>query len=213
MKKKIFFIINLFSFVFLFGTTWKYEGGLDGEAGLMIVYKRLPPLIVEVEEPEIMNIPSGNNSFIYSQVSRARKPLNVKIEIYFNNSVTQENGINKEVIRTLYDTAKLSFKNEGNFILNIENSGISPKNVVGDNNFSIDGEVFFTNLNGLPNIDGNGKELTLKIGDSILGGTLYRSDIYLDAEFNKQKKFLLSGQYSGGAVLMVEFLGKEVGNK
>lgn len=214
-KKLIILLGSLLLSTGVFSTTWEYEGGLDGESGLMIVYKTLPPLIVEVDEPELMTVPKGTKSFKYSEVVRSKKPLNVKIEIYFNNSVVEDNGINKEIIRTIYDTAKLSFVEQGEFKLIKEDSGVGPResNVDDTDVESIDGEVFFTNSIGVVKAQGNGKELISQIGDTISSGTLHKSDIYIDAQFNKKEKELLSGQYSGKTTLVVEFIGKEVGSR
>lgn len=204
MNKKIIFLISgILLTVSTFATTWKFEGGLDGKSGLTIVYKTLPPLIIDVDEPEMMVVPRGNQMFRYSEVSRSKQPLNVSIKVFFNKSIVEDNGINKNIVRTLYDTVRLSFSNAGKFELIKKSGSVQPKS----NDITVDGEVFFTNRNGA--IEGNnGKLLEKKIGDSIQNGILSEQEIYIDARFNNQKKEMLSGQYEGKVTLEIEFIGK-----
>lgn len=200
----LFFIITINSF----STIWNFNG-LDGEAGIILIYKTLPPLTVEVEQPEKMVVSKEQKNFKYSEVSPSRKPLQVKIEIKFNDSIIEANNINKEIIRTIYDSAKLSFLNEGKFSLikhTQENGMKKNKELLPVEETIIDAEAFFTNDKALF----EGKEIERVLKDSIQGGTLTRQDIYIDAEFNKNNKILLAGEYSGSITLVVEFIGKGV---
>lgn len=201
--KKIIIIFNLF-IVSVFGKTeWTYSGITDG--GLMILYKTLPPLVVEVDEPEIMRVKKGSESFKYSNVTKTQKPLNVNIEIKFNNSIIEENAINKDIVQTIYDSVRLSFQNDGIFNLYKNTDGILPKNTIE----SIDGEVFFTDISGT-RLPGNEAKILLKpLGNTIQGGVLSQNNIYIDSEFNKNKKEILPGNYNGEVKLEVEFIGKD----
>lgn len=191
-------IVNIFS-----KTEWTYSGINDG--GLMILYKTLPPLIVEVDEPEIMRIKKGSETFKYSNVTKTKKPLNVNIEIRFNNSIIEENAINKDIVQTIYDSVRLSFQDDGKFNLYKSTEGILPKNIVE----SIDGEVFFTDISGTK-LQGNEAKILVKpLGNTIQGGVLSQNNIYIDSEFNKDKKQILPGNYSGEIKLEVEFIGKD----
>lgn len=206
IKKMVVFLFIILS-VKSFSTKWNYGGGLDGEAGLMLIYKTLPPLLVEVEEPETMSIASGNQSFKYSEVSRSKKPLNVKIEVYFNNTIVQDNSINKSIISTIYDSVRLSFINNGSFFLYKESDGIEPRDIKKTLDL-IDGEVFFTDANGIEEATNKAKIVYRKLGETIQDGVLRRDDIYIDAIFNRKQEELIVGKYRGGTTLMVEFLGK-----
>lgn len=205
MKKLLLFIlVGLISHINLYSTRWDF-GGLDGEAGLIILYKTLPPLIVEVEKPEVLKIPKTNKSFKYSETVSKNTPLNVNIEVIFDNKIINKNGINKEIVRTIYNEVELSFDGDGKFKLDrVDNS--SKEKIKEKTLSSIDGEVFFTNRNGVT--DGDGKKVKKILGDTIKDGKLKQDDIYIDAIFNSELKSLNSGRYIGKATLIVEFIGK-----
>lgn len=201
-------LIFLLIFELCKATSWNFTGGLNGEDGLMIVYKTLPPLSVEVDQPEVMIVPASNAPFRYSEVNKNRNLLEVRIEIRFNKEIIEtNNAVNKKIVRSVYDRAKLNFKDDGIFYLEKINSKKIKKDVLDEVNNKIDGEVFFTTAGGVD----LGKEITEKIGDTIQNGTLSKRYIYIDAKFNKEGKQLMLGEYKGTATLVVEFLGKEIG--
>ncbi len=206
IKKIITFLFVILSME-SFSTKWNYGGGLDGEAGLMLIYKTLPPLSVKVEEPEIMSVVSGNQSFKYSEVSKSGKPLNVKIEVYFNDNIVEDNSINKTIISTIYDSIRLSFVNNGNFFLYEEIGKV--ENKAGKTTIkAIDGEVYFTDSSGIEEATNKAKVIQRKLGETIQNATLKREDIYIDAIFNRRGEELIAGEYRGYTTLIVEFLGR-----
>lgn len=167
----------------------------------MILYKTLPPLIIDIDSPERMTVSKEAKNFKYSDIVSSKKPIQLRIEIKFNDSIINSNNINKEIVRTVYDSLKLSFVEQGKFRLyGVENNIL---------NESIDGEVFFTNENGVIEGEMNGKEIKRTLHDTIQGGVLSRKDIYIDAIFNQEGKKLLIGNYSGTVSLDIEFMGKE----
>ena len=200
MKRIILYIfIGFITSINLFSTKWEY-GGLDGEAGITLLYKTLPPLIVDIEKTEILKVAKTNQSFKYSEVSDKRAPLNVNIEVSFNNEIINNNGVNKEIVRTIYNEVELSFEENGIFFL-IENNTPIDQEIK-----TIEAEVFFTSRNG--EVEGNGKKIRKILGDTIKDGKLQQNDIYIDAVFNSSKQLLFSGEYKGTVVLVIEFIGK-----
>lgn len=202
MRKKVILIYFMVIKIIFSATEWNFSG-INGNGSITILYKTLPPLVVEVDEPELMRIKRGKDSFKYSDVSRSKKPLNVNIEIQFNNGIIDNNGSNKDIISTIYDTVKLELLNNGEITLLQDNLSGVPRN---NDSLGIKGEVYFTNISG---IELENKYILIKkLGESIKNGLLTTNDIYIDAEFNKEKNEILSGQYSGKIIMSVEFIGK-----
>lgn len=203
MKRIIILFLLLLSFN-SFSTKWQYGGGLDGEAGLMIVYKSIPPLVLKIDEPETILIPSGNGTFKYSEISKSKKPLNVRLEVKFNSHIVENNSVNKSIISTIYDTARYSFINNGSFFL--EKTSIKNGEILIEE--GIDGEVFFTDINGNEEAANKAKIINRKLSESVKDGILNREDVYIDAIFNRRNKQLTTGRYEGKTTLVVEFLGR-----
>lgn len=183
------------------GTIWKFSSGVNGSGGLMIVYKTYPPLVVNVEKSKIMRVKKGNEKFTYSKVIEGGKPLNVDISINFNQGIIDENGVNKEIIRSIYNNVTLSLKNNGKFYL---------ETLVNDESYTIDAQAYFTDKNGTRINDKSHPIINKELLDSIQNGALRQSDIYIDAEFNSERKELKIGKYSGSVILEVEFNGKNI---
>jgi|GEM_PF-6373799 len=184
-----------------YSATWKFEGGLNGDEGLMLIYKTLPPLIIEVDSPETMRVSKNIGEFTYSKVTNLKRPLNVSIKVSFNNDIIENNNaVNKEIVRTIYDTTKLSFKDNGRFYLRKTNGKLRRLDVENQ----IDAYAFFSTSNG----EKEGDIINRGLGDTISNGTLSQNNIYINAIFNQEKKELIPGEYSGIVTLMVEFLGR-----
>lgn len=208
---KIKLLMGLLTFILSINslsTEWKYQGGLDGGAGLMIVYKSVPPIKIEVEEPEIMVVPRGTQLFKYTEASRKKEPLAVKIEIQFDSSIVQDNGVNKQIITQMYNSAKLWFDNNGYFEM-IDSNGVIPKANNQENSRSIKAEAFFVDKNKA----NEKKETIINFKETIQNGLLVSDKAYIDAKFNTEGKEMLSGNYRGVAKLNIEILGKNGGGQ
>lgn len=203
MKYKIIYIFLIFciSKIIYSGTNWQFSAGVNGNGGLMIVYKTLPPLVVNVDQPKVMRVKKGRDPFKYSESSGENKPLNVMIKVEFNKEVVGENGINKEIIRSIYNNVTLSFKNNGIFSL-IKTTEKS--------DLQIDAQAYFTDQNGIRINDKAHPIINRNLSDTIQNGILLQNDIYIDAEFNKMQQELLEGRYEGTVILEVEFNGKNL---
>lgn len=205
MRKK--YIIILTSLVFsimTYSSKWTYDGISNG--GLMILYKSLPPTSIMIETPEVMTVSKNQGTFWYSEVSPTRAPIKVDIKIKFNDGIVNnaDNGLNKEIIYQIYDQVELTFLDNGVFSLTPTDS-----NVVNEQT-TIDAEAYFVKSGGVI-LDGeNGKKVQRKFINTIQNGllTIDNSPIYIDAQFNKKNKELMSGSYSGTVKLEIEFKGK-----
>lgn len=213
VKKIIVGVSVLLLSVIAFGkTTWKLNGALDGDAGLMIVYKTIPPLMVDVEDPDLMVVSKSRGSFTYSEVAKSKQPLKGRIEINYDKDVASQgnNGLNKNIIRTIYNSVNISFLDNGVFALRKDTTGIEPKK--GERRLDlenqIDGEVFFTSSKGLTR--NSDKRQKLKLEDTVQNGVLRTADVYIDARFNKGGKELMAGKYRGVTTLVVEFVGQNL---
>lgn len=204
MNKKIFiFILGIILNISIFSSSdWQFTSGINGDGGLTIVYKTLPPLKVEVDSPEPMRIASGNQSFTYTSSNSSGKPLSVKIEIKFNNGIIDNDTINKTIVTTIYNKVKLSFENNGDFSL-IKDGKPEDK---------IAGKIYFSTAEGVK----IGEELMKPFNQTIQNGTLKVDTVYINANFNEDNKMITpkldkltegSPDYSGTARLNVEFLG------
>lgn len=202
--KKVMIFFFMIMLVNVYGVTeWDFHG-INGNGSLTILYKTLPPLVVEVDEPEIMRIKRGTSKFKYSNSTKSQKPLNVNIEIQFNDGIIDQNGINKDIVQAIYDTVNLKLLGNGKIELRAMNETIWPRI---DGTGVINGIVYFSNISG--DKENNGESITRKLGESIKGGLLTSNDIYIDAEFNQEEKEILAGTYLGKITLEVEFIGKE----
>ncbi len=189
-----------------FSTEWKYEGGLDGGAGLMIVYKSIPPIKIEVDEPETMVVPRGKQTFRYTEVSKIKEPLKVKIEVQFDSSIVSDNGLNKDIVNQMYNSAKLWFDNDGMFEMIASDKLIfKANNLVNSEN--IKAEVFFVDKNGVNEM----KQKVTRFKETIQNGLLISEEEYIDAKFNLDSKVMSSGSYRGVTKLNIEILGKNGG--
>ncbi|WP_130891793.1 hypothetical protein [Fusobacterium ulcerans] len=204
MNKKIFiFLLGIILNISIFSSSdWQFTSGINGDGGLTIVYKTLPPLKVEVDSPEPMRIASGNQAFTYTNSNSSGKPLSVKIEIKFNNGIIDNDAINKTIVTTIYNKVKLSFENNGEFSL-IKDGKPEDK---------IAGKIYFSTAEGVK----ISEELMKPFNQTIQSGTLKVDTVYINANFNEDNKMITpkldkltedSPDYSGTARLNVEFLG------
>lgn len=202
MKMASIFLFIILNFKYLNSETiWSFSSGVNGTGGLMIIYKTLPPLVVDVDTPKLMRVKKGNDIFKYSEASGENKPLNVRVKVQFNTEVVEDNGINKEIIKNIYNNITLSFKNYGRFQL---------KPLDKNNDLNIEAQAYFTDFNGVKINDKAHPIINKNLGDTISNGLLSQNDIYIDAEFNKERKNLLAGEYKGTVILEVEFNGKNI---
>lgn len=147
---------------------------------LVVLYKVLDPLTVEVDIPEKMTVKSGHEKFKYSEVISSRKPLNVKVEAPYKDRDL--------ILDTIYGTATLELQNNGRFDL---------KNTK-DPNIVIEGRGFF------PEVGENVSKMKLELFNSNVANK-YQAFTKIDAVFNESQNEMLMGTYKGVMILSVTY--------
>lgn len=189
-----------------YSSEWKVTG-ISSDGGLMIVYKSLAPLSLTVEDPKTMKIPKGIKEFTYSQITGGR-PLKVSVQTKYNSTINNE--LDKNIIKTIYDSVKFGF--ESTYTSGSNNFKLDYFSQKGENYSEnekiekyINGRAYFTNLNAVETGNTDSKQLS----DNIKVGTL-TAETYLDAKFTVPDSVqLLGGEtYRGTLRVKAEFLGK-----
>lgn len=207
MKIKYLYLLGIFISSITLASKWTYDGISDGE--LMILYKTLPPAAINISEVEEMVVNKNIGTFRYTDTNKSKEPLEVDINITFDpNVVTNgENDLNKQIINTIYNQVELRMVNDGKFFLNKFESGKNQnkKQNIEQKEGIIDGHAFFVNKSKVY----IGTKIIRKINNTIKNGnlTIDGEPIFIDAEFNRDRKQLLSGNYKGTVTLEVEFKG------
>lgn len=147
---------------------------------LVVIYKVLNPLIVEVEQTEKMQVPSSADTFRYSETVASRKKIGITVKAPYN-----ERDL---ILDKIYGTAKLELENNGEFEL-VE---------IKDSEKRIGGRGFFIS---------EGKEsssLILPLFNASVQNR-YEQRAELDAIFNEKKEKMLMGTYKGVLKLNVTY--------
>ena len=214
-RVSLFFIITIYSVGAgnNYSSTWKVNG-ISEDGSVMIVYKSLAPLSLAVESPKTMRIPKSTKSFKYSSVTGG-KPLKITAGTKYNDSI--QNEVDKNIIRTIYNSVKFSFESNyrsklNNFKLDYfpEKGEDHAADTSGNNNDNlkkyIDGRAYFTNQT--PSVD-LGETYEVELSDNIGGKGTLTAEAYMDAEFTvPDTTELLGGEtYKGVIRLKAEFLG------
>lgn len=147
---------------------------------LVILYKVLDPLTVEVDTPEKMTVKSGREKFKYSEVTSSKKPLNVKVEAPY-----KERDL---ILDTIYGTATLELLNNGRFELKS----------IEDQNKVVKGRGFFSEVGE------NTSKMKLELFNSNVANK-YQASTKIDAIFNEDQDEMLMGTYKGVMILNVTY--------
>lgn len=147
---------------------------------LVVIYKVLNPLVVEVDQTEKMKVTSSRNTFRYSEIVPTRKKIGVTVKAPYN-----ERDL---ILDKIYGTAKLELENNGSFEL-VE---------IKDSQKKIDGRGFFVS---------GGKEssiITLPLFNASVQNR-YEQRTEIDAIFNERGEEMLMGTYKGVLKLNVTY--------
>lgn len=189
MKKIFFVFFILLKSLSYCADTWHGSGKPDNI--LVVLYKVLDPLIVEVEQPERIVIPASNGSYRYSNYSKSRRPLTVKVSAKYNKDKVDD------ILRKIYERVYFKLDNNGDFELT--NKKYGDKKIKGKGYF-IDSEAKATETNKLSEID---KEFSGSVGAEKFNATTQ-----VDADFiiNDITNTPM-GEYQGTLMLDVWFGG------
>lgn len=207
MKRTFIIIIMLLISTLTLASKWTYEGITNG--GLMLLYKALPPTIISIDTPEEMTVSKDQGMFWYTDVNKSNQPLKLDISIQFRSQVVGEgeNGLNKQIINAIYNQVELTFENNGEFSLNKVSKNKKEKVSDGATD-TISAEAFFVSKAGVA--ENGGKKIQRTFNNTVQNGllTMDGNPVYIDVQFNKEKKTLASGSYDGILGVYVEFKGK-----
>lgn len=154
---------------------------------IVIVYKVLDPLVVTVEQPEKIVVPAGVTTFKYSEYSKNKKKLNVRVKSSYTGHVDN-------ILRKIYERVHFELQNGGMFDLIHEKE--KSKKIIGKGYF-VDG--------GLAP-EGEKKTYYNKEFSNNLVVDSFNASTQIDVEFNKEAT-LPMGIYTGTLKLNVWFNG------
>ena len=190
----------------IFGaSTWKVNG-ISTNGGLMIIYKSMAPLILDVEAGEKkMLITKEQKNFTYSKMA-GKHPIKVIARAEYNPDIVGQGGneLNKNIINTIYNRVSFEFP-QPDFKLNyIPKNGEEAKP-----DKYIDGKAYFTDKNGVQNL---GTKQESNLINNIVSGKLTTSEVYVDAQFTVPNNVnLLGGEtYRGSVRITAEALGQNL---
>ena len=192
MKKIIFMFFILISSIGYSETSWE---GNNYDKNLVVLYKVLDPIIVNVEQPQKINIPAVKGKYIYSNYSKNRKALQVKVETPFNK------GMIDEILRKVYEKVYLKLQNSGDFDLNYIN-----KKDKGTENITIKGKGYFIDSSVSATEDTKTSYIEKQFANSVAGDK-FSTTTEIDAEFTVDNDNIPMGVYKGTLKLDVWFGG------
>lgn len=192
MKKIIFMFFILISSIGYSETSWE---GNNYDKNLVVLYKVLDPIIVNVEQPQKINIPAVKGKYIYSNYSKNRKALQVKVETPFNK------GMIDEILRKVYEKVYLKLQNSGDFDLNYIN-----KKDKGTENITIKGKGYFIDSSVSATEDTKTSYIEKQFANSVAGDK-FSTTTEVDAEFTVDNDNIPMGVYKGTLKLDVWFGG------
>lgn len=167
----IFIILNLCTFSI---TTFNFNNQL------VVIYKVLNPLVVEVEQTEKMQVVSSEDIFRYSDTVFSKRKVGVIVKAPYN-----ERDL---ILDKIYGTAKLELENNGNFEL-VD---------ITDKQKRIGGRGYFIS---------GGKEsstITLPLFNASVQNR-YEQRTEIDAVFNEKREKMIMGTYKGVLKLNVTY--------
>lgn len=147
---------------------------------LVVIYKVLNPLVVEVTQTEKMQIRSSQDTFKYSDVIPSKKKIGVTVKAPYN-----ERDL---ILDKIYGTARLELENRGEFELTDTK----------DPQKKIDGRGFF------PSVGEDAYMITLPLFNATVQNR-YEESTEIDAFFNEKKNTMLMGTYKGVLKLNVTY--------
>ena len=158
---------------------------------LVILYKVLDPLIVQVDTPSRIKLPALDGVYKYSEKSDTQKPLRVVVKADYTKERIDD------ILRKVYEKVHFKLQDSGEFYLKNDNN---PDKKIKGNGYFIDKEVGATAVNKMNEID---KEFAGSVGSE-----KFSAETEIDVDFTvSDGKNLPRGIYTGTLKLDVWFYG------
>lgn len=182
MKKILLMLFLIISSLSYSATNWKPKHNKK----IIVIYKVLDPLIVEVDKPQKIVVPATETTFKYSDYSSSKRKLDVKVKASYTGTVDR-------ILAKIYERVYFKLENEGKFELTHTT----------EKDKKISGKGYFVDA-GIP--ETQKKTTHDKEFITNLQGNTFSASTQIDAEFTKEKD-LPMGVYQGTLRLDVWFGG------
>lgn len=186
--KKILILLSFLLVTIISYSDVKWEGE-DGR--VTIIYKIVDPLIVDVEQPQKLVIGANQKKFTYSEASKDKKRVNVKVNAPYNQNHSIDN-----ILRAIYAKVYFELQDKGEFNLTHTKN---PENIIKGQGYFVDKEA---------GISSNDKKTFYnKDFSNRVNGNKFYTTSQIDADFEMTKENMPMGVYSGTLKLNVWFGG------
>lgn len=184
MKKILFIILLLLIGSISFGATNWDRTSINP---IVIIYKMVDPLVVNVEKPKKIYVPGSITKFKYSDYSEGKRKINVTVKTSYTGNIDN-------ILRKIYERVYFELGSDGNFDLTHRDQMDKV----------IKGKGYF--VDGMDAPEGSKKTKYDKSFSSSLSGTSFQTTTQIDADFTKSED-LPMGVYTGTLKLNVWFGG------